>query len=252
MTEILETKPPEQETKKKHREKRPKVDIQELEREEKAKGHFAAGFGFYKLFWIFFIGCFLGVVIETVWCLATRHHYESRTGLIYGPFNLVYGFGALALTVSLYWLRKRSEIWVLLGSAAVGSAIEYLCSYVQERLFGSVSWDYSAMPFNLHGRINLLYSLFWGILGMVWIRELYPRMCRWILKIPNKVGKPLTWALTAFMIFNCIVSCITVARWAERRQGMSASNSFWEFVDERFPNERMERIFANMSFGYES
>lgn len=75
-------------------EKRPKADIQELEREEKAKGHFAAGFGFYKLFWIFFIGCFLGVVIETIWCLITRGHYESRTGLIYGPLNLVYGFGA--------------------------------------------------------------------------------------------------------------------------------------------------------------
>ena len=71
-------------------------DIQAIEREEKAARHFARGMNFYKLFWVFFIGCFLGVVVETLWCLATRFHYESRVGLVYGPFNLVYGFGALA------------------------------------------------------------------------------------------------------------------------------------------------------------
>lgn len=52
---------------------------------------FAHGLNFYKLFWIFFVGCFLGVVIETLYCLVTRHRFESRQGLIYGPFNLVYG-----------------------------------------------------------------------------------------------------------------------------------------------------------------
>ncbi len=244
MPEIREKKPPERGL----MEKRPKADIQELEREEKAKGHFAAGFGFYKLFWIFFIGCFLGVVIETIWCLITRGHYESRTGLIYGPLNLVYGFGALALTVSLYWLRKRSEIWVLIGSAVVGSVIEYLCSYVQERLFGSVSWDYSAMPFNLHGRINLLYSLFWGILGMVWIRELYPLLCRWILKIPNKVGKPLTWVLLVFMIFNSFMSGCAVLRWVERQKDRPPAVPLGAYFDRYYPDGRMEKIYANMKF----
>ena len=67
--------------------------------------------------------------------------------------------------------------------------IEYLCSFFQEMLFGSTSWDYSNIPFNLNGRICLLYSVFWGILGILWIKEIYPRMAVWILKIPNKVGK---------------------------------------------------------------
>lgn len=39
---------------------------------------------FYKLFWVFFIGCFAGVVLETIYCLIQRGHYESRVGLIYG------------------------------------------------------------------------------------------------------------------------------------------------------------------------
>ena len=176
---------------------------------------------------------------------------ESRRGLVYGPFNLLYGAGAVFLTLALYKYRNKGRIWSFLGGFVVGSALEYACSWGQEALLGSRSWDYSQLPLNLNGRICFTYSVFWGILGIVWIKDLYPRMAKWILKIPNKIGKPLTWALTAFLIFNAIVSCVTVYRWSERRQDVPPSNSFWEFVDERFPNQRMERIFANMSFGDE-
>ena len=68
-------------------------------------------------------------------------------------------------------------------------------------------------------------------------------------EIPNRAGRPITWALTVFMIFNIIVSCVAVGRWANRLEGQPASNAFWEMVDDRFPDQRMERIFANMSFG---
>lgn len=61
----------------------------------------------YELFWIFFIGCFLGVVIESIWCLVTRGYYESRSGLIYGPFNLVYGFGVLLMTIGIVQLNTN-------------------------------------------------------------------------------------------------------------------------------------------------
>ena len=223
-----------------------------IDLEERRQNHFARGINLYKILLVCIVGSFAGVVIEMMWAYARYGLIESRRGLVYGPFNLLYGAGAVFLTLALYKYRNKGRIWSFLGGFVVGSALEYACSWAQETLLGSRSWDYSQIPLNLNGRICFTYSVFWGILGIVWIKDLYPRMAKWILRIPNKVGKPLTWALTAFMIFNCIVSCITVARWAERRQGVSASNSFWEFVDERFPNERMERIFANMSFGYES
>lgn len=69
------------------------------------------------------------------------------------------------------------------------------------------------------------------------------------MKISNRVGRPLTWALTVFMIVNIIVTCVAVGRWSKRIEGSPAPNAFWEMVDQRFPDQRMERIFANMSFG---
>lgn len=220
----------------------------EIDYEEKVTKHFAAGAAFFKLFWVFFIGCFGGVVIETIWCIITRGHYESRVGLIYGPFNLVYGFGALVLTYCLYRYRNRSAIYSFIGGFISGSVVEYLCSFFQEMAFGSTSWDYSSMPYNLNGRICLKYSIFWGILGVFWIKTLYPIMATWILKIPNKIGRPLTKILLLFMIFDSFMSGATVFRWYERTQNKPSTNIFTTYIDAHYPNERMEKIYANLKF----
>lgn len=210
--------------------------------------HFARGLNLYKLLWICFIGSFAGVVVEMLWCLVKNGYVESRAGLVYGPFNLLYGAGAVALTLCLYKFRNRGGWLSFLGGMVVGSVIEYVCSWGQELVFGSRSWDYSHMPFNINGRICLLYSAFWGILGVLWIKDLYPRMAKWILKIPNKAGKVLTWLLTAFFVVNAAMSLISLYRWTQRLDGVAPSNGFWEVIDQRFPDERMERVYANMEF----
>ena len=220
----------------------------QIDYREKQEAHFAQGMTFYKLFWVFFIGCFAGVVLETIYCLIQRGHYESRVGLIYGPFNLVYGIGALCLSGALYQFRNRGRVFSFVGGFVVGSVVEYACSWFQEVCFGSTSWDYSNMPYNLNGRICLLYSIFWGILGIFWIKDIYPRMAKWILKIPNKVGKPLTWVLLVFMVFNSVMTLFTSLRWTARREGVEPRNAFEAYLDEHYPDERMQKIFANAEF----
>lgn len=219
-----------------------------LDYQEDKTNHFAKGNTFYKLFWVFFIGCFAGVIIETLFCIIQRGHYESRVGLIYGPFNLVYGFGALMLSSLLYKYRNRSRIYSFIGGFIIGSIVEYLCSYFQELVFGSTSWDYSNMPFNINGRICLLYSIFWGILGIFWIKTIYPFMSEMILKIPNKIGKKLTIILLIFMIFDSIATGFVVLRWKDRVQGIKANNVISETIDKLYPNKRMQKIFANLTF----
>lgn len=215
---------------------------------ERESSHFAKGMNGYKLLLVCFIGSFVGVVIELLWCLLRNGYLESRSGLVYGPFNLLYGVGAVALTACLYKFRNKGAWISFLGGMLVGSVVEYVCSWGQEMLFGSRSWDYSEVPFNINGRICLLYSFFWGFLGVLWIKDLYPRMAKWILRISNSWGKVLTWGVTVFFIFNSLVSLAAVGRWSERVEGLAPSNAVEEFLDERFHNERMERIYANMEW----
>lgn len=216
---------------------------------ERELRHFAGGINTYKLMLICFIGSFAGVVLEMLWCLLKRGYIESRAGLVYGPFNMLYGVGAVLLTVTLYGLRNHRRWLSFTGGFAVGSLLEYVCSWGQEFFLGSRSWDYSSKPFNLNGRICLLYSVFWGLLGVLWVKNLYPRIAALILKIPEKIGKRVTVGLSIFLALNCIVTCVAVYRWSERVDGKEAQGAFWELVDSRFPDSRMERVFANMDFG---
>ena len=110
-----------------------------IDMEENASEHFAKGLGIYKILLICFIGSFAGVVVELLWCFATRGYFESRSGLVYGPFNLLYGAGAVALTLALYKFRNRSAWISFFGGMLVGTVVEYLCSWGQELLFGSRS-----------------------------------------------------------------------------------------------------------------
>ena len=103
-----------------------------IDLEETRSDHFAAGMNLYKLLLVCFIGCFGGVVIELAWCLLTNGYLQSRSGLVYGPFNMVYGAGALVLTVALYRYRNRGKWLSFLGGFLVGSALEYFCSWAQE------------------------------------------------------------------------------------------------------------------------
>ena len=247
-TRLKETEKYDRRKKKKLRILPPPPTNAQIDYRERQEAHFAQGMTFYKLFWVFFIGCFAGVVLETIYCLIQRGHYESRVGLIYGPFNLVYGVGALCLSGALYRFRNRGRVFSFVGGFIVGSVVEYACSWFQEVCFGSTSWDYSNMPYNLNGRICLLYSIFWGILGIFWIKDIYPRMAKWILKIPNKVGKPLTWVLLVFMVFNSVMTLFTSLRWTARREGVEPRNAFEAYLDEHYPDERMQKIFANAEF----
>lgn len=225
-------------------------DIREIEKIEKEQNRFAKGLNFYKLFWMFFIGCFLGVVLEVIFCILSTGGLEKTVGVgvIWGPFNLVYGLGALAMALGLHILRSKRDLSVMLGGILIGTVVEYICSFVQEFMFGSVSWDYSDYPFNIGGRVNLLYSLFWGILAIFWIKIIYPYFASWILKIPNTIGKSLTWVLLVFMIINTVASGLAVSRWSQRIEGTTVDSPVFEFFDTHYPDEKMEKIFASMEF----
>ncbi len=208
---------------------------------------FAKGLCKEKLFWIFFIGCFVGVVLETTLCLINNHALQSRVGVLYGPFNPVYGVGAVLMTVALYRIAEKGDGVVFVGSALVGGVFEYVVSYMQESLFGTVSWDYSHMLLNIHGRTNLLYMLFWGMLGVVWMRCVFPALSSLIERIPIKWGQPLTFALAVFMLVNITLSALAVNRQAHRRIGIPPTNPIQQLLDEKYPDDYLAEVFPSMS-----
>lgn len=207
---------------------------------------FAFGLCFTKLFYLFVIGSFCGTILETIWAFLLQGTFQVRVGMVYGPFIPVYGGGAVFLTLVLYKLYKLSDTLIYVISAVVGAGFEYFCSWFQETLFGTVSWDYSDTVFNLDGRTNLMYALIWGFLGLVWVRYLYPWVSKLIEKLPRRAGSIITTFLIVFMALNAFMSVTATYRWRERSEGISASNSFEKYLDKHFTDKRMDFLFPNM------
>ena len=191
-----------------------------VEKEAKDKTVFAYGCGFYKLVVLFFVGAFVGDIIETIFCRITMGEWMSRSSVVWGPFSIVWGLAIAAATLMLYKYKDRSDGFLFLIGTGLGGAYEYLCSVFTEIVFGKVFWDYSDIPFNLGGRINLLYCFFWGIAAVVWFKLIYTRLSKVIEKIPVKFGKITTWILVVFMIANVLMSCFALTRYDQREKGI--------------------------------
>lgn len=217
----------------------------EKKREAKAEGVFAAGCGFYKLVMLFIVGAFLGDITETIFCRITAGYWMSRSSVVWGPFSIVWGLAIAAATALLYRYRNRSDGFLFFAGTFLGGAYEYLCSVFTEIVFGTVFWDYSKIPFNLGGRINLLYCFFWGIAAVIWLKILYPFISGWIEKIPMRIGKILTWVLLIFMIVNMAVSALALARMDARASGIPAENVLEEWLDSSYNDDVMNRIYPN-------
>lgn len=212
---------------------------------------FAKGICFDKLVWVFLISSFLGALIEMCFCYVTAGQWMNRSSLLYGAFSVVWGFGAVVLTVVLQRMAGKEDRKVFLAGALVGGVYEYLCSVFTELVFGTVFWDYSSMPLNIGGRTNLLYCIFWGILSVVWINVLYPPMERSIEKIPPLPGKILTWCVVAVMLCNGALTAMAMCRYTDRQENPEPDNAIELLLDEAFPDARMENRWPNMKLAEE-
>lgn len=211
----------------------------------KNKEIFGYGCSFYKIVTLFFIGAFLGDLTETLFCRLTMGIWMSRSSVVWGPFSIVWGLAIAAVTALLYKYKDRSDRFLFLTGTFLGGAYEYLCSVFTEIVFGTVFWDYSAIPLNLGGRINLLYCFFWGIAAVVWFKLLYPHFSALIEKIPRKIGVPVIWILIVFMLVNMSVSTLALSRYDARTRGIPAANELEQMLDTRFDDARMNRIYPN-------
>lgn len=200
---------------------------------------------FYRYVWIFALCCVTGFLVETAWCFLRHGYIESRKSLVYGPLSVAYGMGGVLLTLLADRLKDAGMAKVFLLSFLVGTAAEYVCSLGQEIVFHSVAWDYSDLPLNINGRVCLLYSLFWGVLGVGWVKLVLPLSNRLMEWIPANLNHVLVWVFVCFFLFDAAMSAGAGLRMDRRKAGKPAENAVEQFFDDHFDDERMHKIYAN-------
>ena len=201
-----------------------------------------------KVFIIFMIGSIIGYVVEMIVALVQNGHFVSRQGLIYGPFTPVYGIGILVYYLFFTYIENRNKGFVFIASMILGGITEYLCSYIQEKAFGTVSWDYSNWLFNINGRTTIIHCTYWGFAGLLYTSYIEPLIPKIENFVRNHKVKIMATSVGVFMIFNIAISSMAAIRQKERLENIPAENVVDVFLDNMYPNEYMDEVFENKKY----
>lgn len=165
-------------------------------------------YSFLEIMIYFITYSFLGWVMESIFRSICERKLIN-TGFLIGPFCPIYGVGAI---IMLLFLKNFSNNILLLFvvSIIVLTIWEYLVGVLLEKLFHTKYWDYSNNKFNFQGRICLMNSLFWGILGVVFVKFIHLMIENLISKIDIRILAFVYSIIAIVMIVDMIVSIIKV------------------------------------------
>ena len=156
----------------------------------------------------FYLYSLFGFILEsTVFKISKSKKYS---GICYGPYTFVYGFGIVTLTlVKEYFLDKLKinkylKILVtFITCTIVLTIIEYIGGNILRDIFGINMWNYTKKTYNFGKYICLELAITWGALGTLYVYHIKKFLDKFIELIPKK--------LTIFIIIvNSIDIVITL------------------------------------------
>lgn len=185
--------------------------------------------GQWFLYWTAY--SFAGWIWETTLSVVLRKRFEDR-GMLNGPICPIYGFGALLILSMLH--DVRNPIALFLASGVIACTLEYLSSWVIEKLYHVRFWDYTGKPFNINGRVYLNGFLAFGFGAAMVVLVVQP----WMVSIVE------TWPNSAIMILASALFVVTAVDWAITQAGLHSFDSRLARLSEQIKMRKLEQIEA--------
>lgn len=153
---------------------------------------------------------FIGWICETVYCSLIQRRFINR-GFLNGPFCPIYGFGAVA--VLLLFSGYSDDIFALfLLSIVVTSVIEYVTSYLLEKLFNLSLWDYKGRVGSINGRVCLMNALMFGVLSVLMVRVIHPYTVSFLETLPPPLLYIIMGILVAYFLYDIVITVRALVR----------------------------------------
>ena len=136
----------------------------------------------------------IGWVYESTIC-SIGHRKLINRGFLNGPYCPIYGTGAVLVLLVLG--RIQNPVLLFFAGALVTCSLEYLTSWLMEKLFHARWWDYSKRKFNIGGRVCLIGAVVFGAFSVVLILVLHP----WVKSLTDRLtDTALTWICAILLV----------------------------------------------------
>ncbi|WP_445449766.1 putative ABC transporter permease, partial [Enterococcus faecalis] len=165
---------------------------------------------------LFFCYSFIGWLWETIYCSIKAKHFMYR-GFLLGPITPIYGFGVVGVLYLIEPYQKNIVLLFFLALVLV-TALEYLTSFLLEKIFHLTLWDYKEVPLNINGRVAVPVSIFWGLACVFIVRILNPYLMQVVFGWQQRFGMFLPMLLLMLTSFDL---GFTLANLASLRQAMT-------------------------------
>ena len=166
----------------------------------------------------------IGWVYESTICSIGQRKLINR-GFLNGPYCPIYGTGAVLVLLVLG--RIQNPVLLFFAGAVLTCSLEYLTSWLMEKLFHARWWDYSHYRFNIQGRICLLGAIVFGFGGVLIIDVVQPQVERLTAMIPLLAVHMICAVAAIVVIIDTIVTVVGIVGLSERLA------KFSEVVQER-------------------
>ena len=136
----------------------------------------------------------IGWVYESTICSIGQRKLINR-GFLNGPYCPIYGTGAVLVLLVLG--RIQNPVLLFFAGAVLTCSLEYLTSWLMEKLFHARWWDYSKRKFNIGGRVCLIGAVVFGAFSVVLILVLHP----WVKSLTDRLtDTALTWICAILLV----------------------------------------------------
>lgn len=151
---------------------------------------------------------FFGWILESV--LKTIYQKKFvNSGFLNGPICPIYGFGAIIMELCLSSLRDKPII-LFITAFFLLSLWEYIVGYLIEKIFKTKYWDYSNLKFNIQGRVCLKNSIYWGLLGLIFIKWVHPFIESIVKLIPINTLFYIDIIIGVVILIDTIITIIQI------------------------------------------
>lgn len=155
----------------------------------------------------------IGWVYESTICSIGQRKLINR-GFLNGPYCPIYGTGAVLVLLVLG--RIQNPVLLFFAGAVLTCSLEYLTSWLMEKLFHARWWDYSHYRFNIQGRICLLGAIVFGFGGVLIIDVVQPQVERLTAMIPLLAVHVICAVAAIVVIIDTIVTVVGIVGLSER------------------------------------